>query len=162
MQCDAVALMRLQEPEDVLVTQASRGLDPEFVAILRVRRGIAASGRAVAEGRPVAIPDVHEMYEQLKKQDELPGALSPEILDRVLREYHAMLAVPLVVRNEPYGAISLYFREAREFTDEDLQEAAALADQAALAIESARLRDRPGSPLPSKSELAWLVNCTIR
>jgi PAS domain S-box-containing protein len=144
IQCDAVALMRVQEPENVLVTQAMKGLDPEFAETLRVRIGSAASGRAIAERRPVAVPDTHGLYAQLSAQNDLPVGLSAEVLARILQQYRAMLSVPLIIRNAPYGAITLYYHHVRDFNDEDLQQAAAMADQAALAIESARLRDQAG------------------
>ncbi len=60
-------------------------------------------------------------------------------LGRVSR-YRSVLSVPLNVKGEVYGSISLYYRHPRAFTAEDRELAVAFADQAALAIENDRLR----------------------
>ena len=48
--------------------------------------------------------------------------------------------MPLVIKDEGYGGITLYYRQPREFSQEEIQLAMSVADQAALAIENARLR----------------------
>jgi signal transduction histidine kinase len=48
----------------------------------------------------------------------------------------------LIIKDEDYGAITLYYREAREFSEEESRLASSVAHQAALAIESARLREQ--------------------
>ena len=50
--------------------------------------------------------------------------------------------MPLVIKDEGYGGITLYYRTPREFSQEEIQLATSVADQAALAIENARLRDQ--------------------
>jgi signal transduction histidine kinase len=50
--------------------------------------------------------------------------------------------VPLLVREAPYGAISLYYRGQREIQPEEVRLAQSIANQAALAVESAELRDQ--------------------
>ena len=52
------------------------------------------------------------------------------------------LAVPLALRDGVFGAIALHFRQPRRFDEHYERVARAFADQAALAIESARLRAR--------------------
>jgi PAS domain S-box-containing protein len=150
MGSDAVALMRLQpavagqERAGPLVVQASVGLPESFAGALRVPIGGAASGRAIAERCPVAVADTAVMYQRLVREGGLPEGMPDDVLAHAIATFHALLAVPLIIRDEPYGAISLYYTQVREFTDEDLRLAAAVADQAALAIESARLRDQAG------------------
>jgi signal transduction histidine kinase len=144
MECDAVALMRQQEKDGPLLVQASKGLDEDFIAALRVPYGTAASGRAIAERQPVAVSDTAVLAAQLERDGSAPSLLSNAAILRQLGLFRAMLAVPLIIRNEAYGAISLYFRQKREFSEEDQRQAAAMADQAALAIESSRLRDQAG------------------
>lgn len=53
--------------------------------------------------------------------------------------YRALLAVPLIVKADVYGAIILYYREPKEFSKEEVRLVTALSDQAALAIANARL-----------------------
>ncbi|NOZ50367.1 MAG: GAF domain-containing sensor histidine kinase [Chloroflexi bacterium] len=55
-------------------------------------------------------------------------------------EYTTSLVVPILLENEPYGCIALYFTEARTFTDEEINLALNFCEQAALAIENDRLR----------------------
>ena len=50
-----------------------------------------------------------------------------------------LLAVPLIARNRVFGALAVGDRTGRRFTDEDVRLAAAFADQAAMALENARL-----------------------
>jgi signal transduction histidine kinase len=52
------------------------------------------------------------------------------------------LAVPLSVRDDVYGAIVLSDRGGRIYLDEDVRIATTFGDQAALAVENARLRER--------------------
>jgi signal transduction histidine kinase len=56
--------------------------------------------------------------------------------------YGACLAVPLIARQELYGALALLYREPRLFNEEDIGIARSFADQAALAIENTRLREQ--------------------
>jgi len=54
--------------------------------------------------------------------------------------FSALLSVPLIIKDVDYGGITLYFRTPREFSQEEIELATTVADQAALAIENARLR----------------------
>jgi signal transduction histidine kinase len=64
------------------------------------------------------------------------------LLVEVMSRFHAMLGVPLVVKDVVYGGIMLYYAQPREFTDEEIGLAVSFADQVALAIENARLFDQ--------------------
>jgi signal transduction histidine kinase len=59
----------------------------------------------------------------------------------IAAHYRALLAIPLVVRGRIEGAITLYYRQPRGFSGEDIGLALAFADQTALAIENARLHN---------------------
>jgi PAS domain S-box-containing protein len=54
--------------------------------------------------------------------------------------FQAMLSVPLLVKDEVYGNLMLYYESQRKFSPEEIDLALAVGDQAALAIENARLR----------------------
>jgi signal transduction histidine kinase len=56
--------------------------------------------------------------------------------------YSALLVLPLMINQDVYGVIALYFAAPKNFTDEEIGTAVSLADQAALAIENARLYQR--------------------
>jgi signal transduction histidine kinase len=68
----------------------------------------------------------------------------------------ALLAVPLLVRTEPYGVLALGYGGERAFTDLDVRLAASFGGQVALAIENARLRDevRQAAAASERSRLA--------
>jgi signal transduction histidine kinase len=51
-----------------------------------------------------------------------------------------LLVVPLIVKDEVYGDILLCYPEPRVFSEDDISLAVTFCDQAALAIENARLR----------------------
>jgi len=63
-----------------------------------------------------------------------------DLLAKLASEFVAVLAVPLIAKDEIYGGLALYYPTPREFTDEEINLATAFADHAALAIENARLR----------------------
>ena len=68
----------------------------------------------------------------------------------------ALLAVPLLVRTEPYGVLALTCEGGRSFTDLDVRLAASFGGQVALALENARLRDevRRAAAAGERSRLA--------
>jgi PAS domain S-box-containing protein len=55
-------------------------------------------------------------------------------------DFRALLSVPLIVKDEIYGTLMLYYAEPRKFSPEEIELAMTVGDQAALAIENARLR----------------------
>ena len=54
--------------------------------------------------------------------------------------FRAVLAVPLIVKEEVYGSLALYYNEPREFSTDEIDLAITFCDQAALAVENARLQ----------------------
>jgi signal transduction histidine kinase len=62
----------------------------------------------------------------------------------------------LIGRDTPLGALALYYQQAQDFTEEHVHLAQSVAHQAALAIESARLREQAGlsAALAERSRLA--------
>src|SRR5262249_25247928 len=128
---------RLEETDELLSMQVARGLDADDAA-LSIPIGWGAVGQVVLIGQPVAVFDT-----VIGLQDITDSLLEPELhapLARLYQRYRALLAVPLMVRDEVYGAIVLYYKEPREFPKEEIEMAVAFSDQAALAIENARLR----------------------
>jgi signal transduction histidine kinase len=77
-----------------------------------------------SEGRPVRVAE-----------NEAFASTWPDL-------YQALLAVPIIVRDQPYGVIALYYVERREFPEDEVELATVFGHQVALAIENARLRDQ--------------------
>jgi len=93
-----------------------------------VNRGWAA-GEAVLERKTVHVPDF------LASTDKYPDGAE------TAREqgYRTMVAVPLVRKDEPLGAITVRRTEFRPFVAKEIALLETFADQAVIAIENARL-----------------------
>lgn len=122
--------------------QAHHGLSEEFVSTLRVRTGQVASGRALAEHNPVLITDTSEFLRVLRKNAEMPATMPEAVVEEIVKVFRALLSVPVFIGDRPYGALSLYYHESRPFSEEEIDLVQTMADQAALAIEAARLREQ--------------------
>ncbi len=139
---DGSALMRLEPATNVLAPQAHHGLETDFVEHLRIEPGTVASGRALAERRPIVIPDTASFLQVLRERSELPRTMPLAIVERVVQAFRALLTVPIMIYDEAFGTLSLYYSDARPISQEDIGLAQAMADQAALAIDAARLREQ--------------------
>jgi signal transduction histidine kinase len=146
MQCEASSLFQLESPQGPLTIQASCGLDAEYARAVRFAPGQGGAGRALAERKPVAVSDAEQAVEAMRQDPSTGSEMDRESLERMIRStgYRALLSVPLIVQNEGYGGITLYYRSPRQFTDEEVQLAASIGVQAAMAIENARLREQAG------------------
>ena len=126
----------------VLVPRAWHGLGSWFGAI-RLRRGEGAAGRAIELGRGMIVNDYASSREAF-----LP------LLTRA--QVTAVLATPVVSLGQLVGVIVVADdRAGRAFEDTDLSLLELFADQAAVAIEHARLVDEASS-VEALRELARL------
>ena len=143
--CDAAAIMSLDKPTQILSVQAHCSL-PDWVASrMQFRVGEAGAGRAVALRRSVVMSDTAVELEKMVAAGQMPGNMPQDFVETMAHSYKSLISVPLLVRGEPYGAISLYYREMRQITDEDVRLAESVGNQAGLAIESERLREQAES-----------------
>lgn len=136
LDADASAIYRLQDDEELTLTiQTSQGLPDDYIAWGKrgLDRGI--NSQAVITRRPIAISDLSQ---QLQNGGDTDSKSRWTML--VTHGYHAVLAVPLIVKDDVYGSLILYYSEPRNFLEEAIELAVMFADQAALAIENARLR----------------------
>jgi PAS domain S-box-containing protein len=136
---DAGGLYHMGGQAGQLEIKVARGLDAHQ-ATLSLQDDWGAIGQAMLTRRPVPVSTTI-----VTPPDQSDSALEPHrrahpagLFDR----YGTLLAVPLVVKDDIYGAIALYYPEPREFSKEEIALAVALSDQAALAIENSRLRIR--------------------
>ncbi|NLD50326.1 MAG: GAF domain-containing sensor histidine kinase [Clostridiaceae bacterium] len=142
MNTDAGSLYQLSKEDAVLELRASCGLPKELLELKTVPLNSGAIGETILKRKPVAIYNIPELYDRLISSDEL--SLQQKLL---YSNFNGLLAVPLICKDEVYGSIVLYFKKStkspglqRNFTDEQISLAATFADQAALAIDNARLR----------------------
>jgi len=137
----ALGVFRLDPSTGLLHYEGGRGLSTEFLSSLRIRLGEGTTGRAA------------ELREAVWSSDILGDpaiSLSPETRAVVEREgYRAVLSVPLVSKGEVLGALSAYWWEVHTPSASEISVMSALAAQAAVALDNARLfaqeRDRKAS-----------------
>lgn len=164
LRSDAAAIFKLETAaggEQALRTQTLRveagcGLTPEFIEAASLPYPDSIAGRALREGRAIPAPDIRRQLELMS--DDLapsPYLQRPE-MKQLMTSFAAMLLSPLTIGRQPYGVMALYYRKPRPFTEEDVAEAQSLADQTALAIESAWLREQAGeaAALDERNRLA--------
>ena len=107
------------------------GVSSEFLRGLRVRLGEGTAGRAVRERCPVWSSDI-------LNDPAIPLSTDTRIL--VEREgYRSVLSVPIFIKGEPYGGLSVYWWRPHEVSPAEIEVMTALGGQAAVAIENARL-----------------------
>ncbi len=143
MGSDAASLLRIDPAEGSMRIQSACGLDADYVAAIRFSPGRGGAGRALAQRQPLVLPDAAAFVAALEREpDPLYDEEKAGIELMLSRGFAALLSVPLVIKDEDYGGITLYWRRARAISKEEIELAMGIADQAALAIENARLRTR--------------------
>ena len=142
LEADAVTIFQVSTGQ-MLAVEASIGLSAEELAVLLLPVGRSATGQAVAKRRPVVVATDTADFKQMLAQHKAGQTPAQQAtVDLLAARIHTLLSVPLTIKDEIYGAISLYYCVPRTFTGEEVSLALAFGDQAALAIENARLRER--------------------
>jgi len=140
---DAASLLEHESIDGPFTIRSSCGLSDEYVAAVRFSPGKGGAGRALAARGPVTVTDAAAVVARFAEDPDPQFAEERRALELMLGHgFSALLSVPLVIKNEDYGGITLYYRAPREFTQEEIRAAVSVADQAALAIENARLRSQ--------------------
>ncbi|HEU5393967.1 MAG TPA: ATP-binding protein, partial [Candidatus Methylomirabilis sp.] len=94
-----------------------------------LRVGESLTGQVAQEGRPIAVADLREDRSYLPEHKT--GALAHGVV--------SYLGVPLRYRNRLIGVLNVYGKERRVFHQGEVALLSAFADQAAIAIQNARL-----------------------
>jgi GAF domain-containing protein len=127
----AASVFRLDPESGALEETACSGRSPLRDRPLRYPRGTGAVGLAVTERRAVVSNDVLA---------DPRLRFAPDVRAFIERSpIRAILAVPLIVKEQVIGALGLADASGRVFTEDDVRLAQAFADQAAVALENARL-----------------------
>jgi GAF domain-containing protein len=121
------SIMIVDEDRQELSIKAARCSSPEYLQKLPIKIEDSLIGRVVREKQLVAVPDV--AAEKLYKYPELARRSG----------LTSLLSVPMLVGQKVIGTLNIYTREQRSFTAEEIGFAKAVAGQAALAFENARL-----------------------
>jgi two-component system, sensor histidine kinase PdtaS len=129
LEADACFVYLYDEHADELVLRATHGTRvEEMTGRPRMRPGDGITGSAAAERAPVMLPAQAHLDERFKAFPNLPED-----------EYESILAVPILAREKLAGALNVRTREAREFTDAEIELLLAIAAQVAQTIEHAKL-----------------------
>ncbi|MBI2863423.1 MAG: GAF domain-containing protein [Chloroflexi bacterium] len=128
---EAAILGLLDETSGEVFVQATAGCRTEALRQLRLTQGQGINGTIVATGLPIRIFDYGT---------DMGVAHDPEVDRAVMAEgLRAHLGVPLKMGDRTFGALVVASREARNFRDSHEYLLMRLANQAAIAIENARL-----------------------
>jgi two-component system NtrC family sensor kinase len=120
----------MRNEHGVLSSVASLDLPDEVVSTVRVPEGEGITGVAVAERRIMQSADLWD--DPRHRYPELARA----------QNLRSLLVAPLRVGDRAIGAILVFRRDVHEFTPAEQELLLALADQAAIAVEHARLYER--------------------
>src|SRR6266403_1335373 len=120
-------IMLKDQETGIISSVASLDLSEELVSTVRLRPGQGVTGMAVAERRPMQSADLWS--DPRVRYPELPRA----------QGLRSLLAAPLRVGDDAIGAIIVLRRDVHEFSPDEEELLMALADQAAIAVEHARL-----------------------
>jgi two-component system, sensor histidine kinase PdtaS len=126
---DACFVYLYDERVDELVLRATHGTRvEEMTRRPRMRPGEGTKGATATEPAPVMIPVRADLDPRFKAFPNLPED-----------EYQSILAVPILLRDKLEGALNVRTREARQFTEAEIDLLLAIAAQVAQTIEHARL-----------------------
>lgn len=134
-----------EPPERVVETltlQAAAGLNGTLEHQSRLPFAHAAVCSALATRAPVAVQDLCVApAEGANGSHAREDAVLPVLAEALPSPYQALLIVPIIVHDETYGCLLLFYTIQCRFADEEVALAIAYADQAALAIGNARLQE---------------------
>src|SRR5262249_24748 len=121
------SIMIVDEGKQELSIRAARCSSPEYLQKIPIKVKDSLIGRVVRDRQLVTVSDV-----TLEKSYKYP-----ELARRT--GLASLLSVPLLAGSKVIGTLNIYTSERRSFTPEEIGFAQAVAGQAALAFENARL-----------------------
>lgn len=121
------SIMLLDNKKQELFIAATQSLSEEYTKKPNLKVGQSISGKVIKEKRPITVLDVTRE----------PGYMYPEIAKR--EGIVSMLSVPMMIKERVIGVINSYTSYEHKFTDEEVKILQAIANQAAVAIESTNL-----------------------
>ncbi|MBN1810504.1 MAG: PAS domain-containing protein [Anaerolineae bacterium] len=137
---DACLIYRLEQDNQWMVMESEYGLPPDYKALRAGPIYPTAIARATLSRKPAAIADLSAYVMSKMAEDEGLTEFHRRWFEIAAKHFCSAMDVPLIVKDALYGGMVFYYREQREFSEEEFRLGIMLGDQAALAIENARLR----------------------
>ena len=127
LECPVCSIMLVDEDRRELVISAARCSSPDYLHKMPLKIEDSLIGRVVRENRPIMVRNVlaekHYRYPELARKTGLAS----------------LYATPLAAREKVIGTLNIYPREERDFGSDEIGFIKAVAAQAAIAIDNARL-----------------------
>ena len=130
LQVDAVDVLLLDPATNNLVLVVGKGFRTKQGEKFSIRLGTGLPGRAAMERKIVAIPDLREVS---------AGSINPWMLTE--EKFLAYFCVPLFIKGDLKGVLEVFHRSPINPDSEWLDFLEALAGQAAIAIDNARVNE---------------------
>ncbi|HEV8308180.1 MAG TPA: response regulator [Methylomirabilota bacterium] len=131
LQAEGCTLALRREGSDTFAIEAFSGTITEGLVEVPFKAGEGVRGRAVMTARPILVKDY--------VREHLDSPFLEPVREAGTR---SMIAVPLRARGVVIGVLNVSSRAPDQFREDDQQLLSALADQAAIAIENARLYEQ--------------------
>ncbi|MBX7057101.1 MAG: sensor domain-containing diguanylate cyclase [Leptospirales bacterium] len=129
LEAEASSLMLLDEASQELYFHTVKGEKSEAIKTIRLKLGEGIAGWVAREGKPVLVADAASDPRFYRRADQSSGFVT-----------RSMMCAPLKARRRIVGTVQvLNKRDGNLFTEQDLALFEILANQAAIAIENARL-----------------------
>lgn len=126
---EASSLFELDETKGLLFVRLSRGPGKDPLRGITVMLGEGIVGHVVETGKPMVVQDVTKEKRFTDKFDRMTGFKTK-----------SMICVPLIVRNQPVGAIEVINKRSdKRFTRADLELMVGMAQFVSIAMENAHL-----------------------
>lgn len=144
LQCERVIMLLYQAGDEMLEVVKTSGLNSSAVKGLAFKLGEGISGMVAASMQSIYSPDLSIDQRNLSYKGRWVSTGS-------------LLSMPMVVQNTLVGVINLHSQKIDAFPTIVRQMAQAIADQAAISIENARLYEKTRS-LSATDDLTGLAN----
>ena len=131
LQTEVSLLALRQEESDTFAIQAYSGTAAEALLQIRFKAGDELSRHAVVTATPMMVNDYLQKY----RESTFLGAIKKAGV-------RSVITVPLKTRRAVIGVLAVTSQTPHKFHEEDQQLLSALADQAAIAIENAKLYEQ--------------------
>lgn len=129
MRVDSCSIYLLDPDGLTLRLRATTGLAQKMLGLATLKVGEGMTGHAVARNRPVHASDAQHNPHFKYVQGTSEGA------------FHSLLAVPLLIDDQPIGAMNVQTIENHAYTEREVETLALIGDLAAGALAKARLHD---------------------